>query len=152
MIKKLLHTIGLAALLASVSSAAHATEGWYARGDLGYSVDGNLDVKDAQSFDFDEDWMADVGVGYAFQNGFRTDVELSHRQNDFADIDGDASASALMVNLFYDFNRDGRACSLMLASASAPRASTPKAQLVWSIGTKTTLSWPIKPWSASPLV
>ncbi|ANP46671.1 OmpA family protein [Candidatus Viadribacter manganicus] len=105
---KTMQAIALAALLASLAGTANATEGWYGRADVGYSVDGALKVDGGGDLDFDDDWMVSAGVGYAFQNNFRVEGELSHRQNDFADLDGDARALALMANVYYDFNRGGR--------------------------------------------
>lgn len=107
MISKLKRTIALAAMMTAMAGVAHA-EGWYGRADVGYSVDGALEVDTGDDLDFEDDWMAGLGAGYGFQNGFRLEGELSYRQNDFSDFDGDARALALMANLFYDFNRGGR--------------------------------------------
>ncbi len=107
MISKLKRTIALAAMMTAMAGVAHA-EGWYGRADVGYSVAGALEVDTGDDLDFEDDWMAGLGAGYGFQNGFRLEGELSYRQNDFSDFDGDARALALMANLFYDFNRGGR--------------------------------------------
>lgn len=105
---RLKHAIALAALLAAmVAGPAHATEGWYGRVDAGYSVDGELTAF-GFDFDLDDDWMADAAVGYAFANGFRTDVELAYRNNEVDLWQEDAEVWSGMVNLFYDFNRGGR--------------------------------------------
>ncbi len=106
MIKKYLQAAALSACILGATGAAHATEGWYGRADVGYSVDGALEVTGGD-FDFDDDWSGHLGAGYAFQNGFRLEGELSHRRNDFSDFAGDAKATALMANLFYDLNRNG---------------------------------------------
>jgi OOP family OmpA-OmpF porin len=123
--KELKRSIALAALLSALGSgAANATEGWYGRIDAGYSVDGQLDgeVSDLSSGpfdpDLDDDWMAGLGFGYGFQNGFRAEGELSYRTNEWGPYDqpspvddtleGEAVAWAAMANLFYDFNRGGR--------------------------------------------
>lgn len=106
---KLMRAVALAALLAGMTSVAHANEGWYGRADIGYSVDGALEIDDAgDDLDFEDDWSGHLGAGYGFQNGFRLEGELGYRTNDFEDIDGDATALSLMANLFYDFNREGR--------------------------------------------
>src|SRR5262245_61236844 len=99
MIKKLKQSLALAALLAAMPMAAHATEGWYGRADVGYSVDGHVTLDDTD-FDLDDDWMADVGVGYGFQNGFRAEGELAYRTNEQPDFDEDAETWSLMANLF----------------------------------------------------
>lgn len=104
---KFFRTLALAALMAASAGVAHATEGWYGRADLGWSVDGELDVGGG-SLDFDHDLSEHLGLGYAFQNGFRLEAEVAHRLNDFQDIDGDARAWSAMANLYYDFNRGGR--------------------------------------------
>jgi outer membrane protein OmpA-like peptidoglycan-associated protein len=117
-------TAALAALMAGASGAANATEGWYGRVDVGYSVDGELDgsitdgVTEATgSIDFDSDWMGAVALGLAFQNGFRAEGEIAYRYNEWGpefipdpvdtDATGHARAWSAMANLFYDFNRGG---------------------------------------------
>jgi outer membrane protein OmpA-like peptidoglycan-associated protein len=106
--KKLMRTLALAALLSALGAgAAQATEGWYGRVDVGYSVDGHLEAFDTE-FDLDDDWMADAAIGYAFMNGFRTDVELAYRNNEVDIWASDAEVWSGMINLFYDFNRGGR--------------------------------------------
>ncbi|WP_135210712.1 OmpA family protein [Vitreimonas flagellata] len=107
-------TVAIAAVMAGASGAAHATEGWYGRADVGYSlestVDGNVDGEDF-SGDLENDWMGALGLGYAFDNGFRTEGELAYRYNDWeGEIDGGDAAGyarswSAMANLFYDFNR-----------------------------------------------
>ncbi|HVY84448.1 MAG TPA: OmpA family protein [Caulobacterales bacterium] len=108
--RKLLKTVALAALLAASAGAAHATEGWYARGDVGYTVDGELDFN-PPSADLKKDWMESLGLGYAFNNGFRVEGELSHRYNGLDEdaniADGGVHAWAAMANVYYDFNRGG---------------------------------------------
>jgi outer membrane protein OmpA-like peptidoglycan-associated protein len=53
-----------------------------------------------------------LGLGYAFQNGFRLEGEIGHRFNQVEvtptiDAGGDVHAWSAMANLFYDFNRGG---------------------------------------------
>ncbi len=119
-----MRTLAIAALMAAVTGGAQATEGWYGRLDAGRSVDGNLDgsVSDGVttapfSPNLEEDWLGGVGLGYATRNGFRLEGELSYRQNDWeptaldafeTSASGDATSLALMGNLLYDFNREGR--------------------------------------------
>ncbi len=104
----LVKTLLLATLLSGASTAAMATEGWYGRADVGWSVDGALDVGSGDDLDFEDDWSQHLGLGYAYQNGFRLEAELAHRDNDFQDLDGSARAWAAMANLYYDFNRGGK--------------------------------------------
>jgi OOP family OmpA-OmpF porin len=105
---KLMRTLALAALLSALSvGAAQATEGWYGRVDVGYSIDGEIELDDTD-FDLEDDWMADVGVGYGFMGGFRGEAELAYRNNDIDLISDEVEVWSLMANLFYDFNRGGR--------------------------------------------
>ncbi|HET9230484.1 MAG TPA: outer membrane beta-barrel protein [Vitreimonas sp.] len=105
---KLMRTLALAALLSALGvGAAQATEGWYGRVDVGYTVDGEIELDDTD-FDLEDDWMADVGVGYGFMGGFRAEGELAYRNNDIDLIDDEVEVWSLMANLFYDFNRGGR--------------------------------------------
>ncbi len=115
MFKKLKRTLALAALMAggsAVANQAQATEGWYGRIDGGYSVDGALEVEEddfgVDEFEFENDWMAAGGVGYAFANGLRLEGELAYRNNEIEDSDAEAEATSAMLNLLYDFNRGGR--------------------------------------------
>jgi OOP family OmpA-OmpF porin len=113
MIKKLKRTLALAALMAGAAGGAHATEGWYGRADVGYSVGGDLEVDFADdAIDLEEDWMGSLGVGYAMHNsGWRLEGELAYRDNAL-DLDapdgGDVTAWAAMFNAYYDFNKGGR--------------------------------------------
>lgn len=109
-------TVAIAALMASAAGAAQATEGWYGRADVGYSFDGEVDgTFDGGPFngDLENDWMGALGMGYAWDNGFRTEIELGYRYNDWqgqiddTDWEGHARSWSGLGNLFYDFNRDG---------------------------------------------
>jgi outer membrane protein OmpA-like peptidoglycan-associated protein len=115
MIKKLKRTLALAALMAGAAGGAQATEGWYGRADVGYTVDGDLDVEQAaDKFELEEDWMGALGFGYAMHNsGWRLEGELSYRDNELESNppviqEGDVSAWAAMFNVYYDFNKGGR--------------------------------------------
>lgn len=121
---KLGRTLAVAAIMAGASGAAHATEGWYGRVDAGYSTDGALEVDEGGDFDFDSGWAGFAGLGYAFQNGFRLEGELSHRDNEFSDFEGDARAWAAMANLYYDFNRGGTVEPYIGAGVGQARIST----------------------------
>lgn len=105
--KRIVPAMVLASVMAGAAAGlAWAADGWYGRIDAGYSVDGAVET-DNGDFDFDNDWSGHVGLGYAFKNGFRLEGEGAYRQNEFSDIDGDATATAAMANVYYDFNRDG---------------------------------------------
>jgi OOP family OmpA-OmpF porin len=111
MISKLKRTFALAALLSSASAiatTANATEGWYGRVDGGYSVDGEVDFNNGATYDLEEDWMAGLGVGYAFGPGLRLEGELSYRTNELDTFPADVTTTSAMLNAYYDFNRGGR--------------------------------------------
>ena len=121
MSKNLKKTIALAAILAGTSGVAHATEGWYGRGDLGWSFDGEASLGDSSDgytwgdATLEHDVSEHLGLGYAFSNGFRLEGEIGHRRNAMEGTgstgvfdEGDVSAWSAMANLFYDFNRGGR--------------------------------------------
>jgi OOP family OmpA-OmpF porin len=73
------------------------------------------------------DWMGDVGLGYAFQNGFRAEGELAYRTNDWkgdlfeSSLNGRVNAWSAMANLYYDFNRGGRVQPYVGVGAGAAR-------------------------------
>ncbi len=104
--------LALAALMAGTAGVANATEGWYGRADVGWSFEGEMDADiSAEQWELKHDWTQHLGLGYAFQNGFRLEGELGHRFNQmdpgvFLDS-GDVHAWSAMANLFYDFNRGG---------------------------------------------
>jgi outer membrane protein OmpA-like peptidoglycan-associated protein len=104
--KNLKRTLALAALMGASAGVANATEGWYGRADVGYSVDGDLRFF-GETNALQDDWMGSAGFGYAFQNGFRAEAELAYRNNEVDNWNDDASVTSLMFNLYYDFNRDG---------------------------------------------
>ena len=106
MIRKFVRAAMIAALLSSAASVAHA-EGWYSRADVGYSVDGALEVE-GEDLDFENNWSGHIGAGYVYGSGFRLEGELGYRTNDLEDLDGEATSTSLMANLFYDFRRDQR--------------------------------------------
>jgi len=74
--------------------------------DPGETVTGDFDTE------YDIGPTFGLGLGYSFQNGFRTDLTLDYSQADIDSINGDSSDGeiegiGLMVNGWYDFNRDG---------------------------------------------
>jgi OOP family OmpA-OmpF porin len=123
MLKKLKRALPLALLMTGTAGVAHA-EGWYARGDLGYSVGGGLDIENVEGgyqggnngpfggdTDHEDNWMGSVGIGRAWENGFRLEGELAYRENELDPTPtverGETTATSLMVNAYWDFNRDG---------------------------------------------
>ena len=76
--------------------------------------------------DFEDGWMVDAGAGYEWGNGLRAEVELARRTDEvsveraygyapsvesseygYLDSDNNVIATSVMLNGFYDFNRDG---------------------------------------------
>jgi len=108
MLKKVKQTLTLAALLVATSTgAAHATEGWYGRLDVGTGIDVTATENSTEN-ELDEGIAYSGGLGYAFANNFRLEGELSHRDNEFEPASQEISSTALMINAYYDFNRGGR--------------------------------------------
>ncbi|MDX2237914.1 MAG: OmpA family protein [Hyphomonadaceae bacterium] len=126
--KKILQGFAVATLVFGAAATAQATEGWYGRVDGGYSVDATIggqsdyfdEERDSEGdgggdyyrrddIELENDWMAAIGAGHAFANGFRAEGEIAYRTND-ADDYGDTTITArsAMINAFYDFNRGGR--------------------------------------------
>ena len=113
-------TVALAALMAGAAGVANATEGWYGRADVGWSTDGEYDY-DGTGFAYadgraslESDWTQHLGLGYAFQNGFRLEGELAHRFNqlDIEDtLDGGASKSPAPVS--WERTRSSQNTSIM---------------------------------------
>ena len=89
--KKTLLCATAAFAFASVVGAAHATDGWYVRGDVGYNFDGTLDYDAndplepgtlAGAADVEGDLMYGAGLGYAYDNGFRLEGALTFRNSE----------------------------------------------------------------------
>ncbi len=126
--RKLLGTVALAAMMVAIAARAEAksVDGWYVRGDIGYSVDANAEVKYpsdmgyddeessysipgyTSSVEFDDDFLGGAGFGYDYANGWRTELEAFYRTNEASSYYGSESIDALsaMVNIFYDFLPD----------------------------------------------
>jgi len=127
---KLRTTLMAAAASMAIAPAANAYEGLYGAigAGLNYLTDENDISNDSGggagpfTFDSDTDYSNGIGVysalGYAWGNGFRTELEFSYRSNDIDQIDssgpgfsgipqgsilGDTTTIALMTNVLYDF-------------------------------------------------
>jgi len=135
---KLKRTLVLAVLMAGASGVANATEGWYGRADVGWSFDGESDFDETgfgqYTIGMDHDWTQHLGLGYAFQGGFRLEAELGHRFNQLNEDDlfneallsggGDVHAWSAMANAFYDFNRGGALEPYVGVGVGAARLTT----------------------------
>ncbi|MGE3250858.1 MAG: OmpA family protein [Hyphomonadaceae bacterium] len=101
-------SVAVIALMMSAASA-HAGDGWYGRFDVGYSVDGELDLDEFGSADLDNDVMVSGAVGARAWHGVRLEAEVAWRQNDIEDAgDADVQVVSLLANAIYDFNQGGR--------------------------------------------
>jgi opacity protein-like surface antigen len=81
--------------------------GWYVRGELGSTFEGQLDAN--SSVDFDDGLMVGIAIGRDYLFGMRAEGELLYTDNDIkGSANGDASALGVFANLYYDFNRGGR--------------------------------------------
>src|SRR5262245_57735930 len=106
--KKMNRILAVAALLSGAAQTAQATEGWYGRADAGYSFESTATNEGGPEFELDDNWMGALGLGYAFDGGFRVEGELAYRNNDVVGTGQESTETSLMLNAFYDFNRGGR--------------------------------------------
>ena len=106
----------LAAIALSSAGVAHASEGWYGRVDAGVSVDGSADISANTPLgggaSQDSATLGAVALGFARDDSWRVELELSRRENDLdaaalLDPGGSIEATALLVNLYRDFG-EGR--------------------------------------------
>jgi OmpA-OmpF porin, OOP family len=111
--KRITNTVALAALMAGGAGAAHATEGWYGRADVGLTLNGEAEVEGlVEPVTFESGLTQGLGLGYAFDGGFRLEGELSHRFNELKPeigvlTNGDVHAWSAMANAFFDLQRGG---------------------------------------------
>ena len=85
--KKTLMCATAAAALAGTGLVAQADDGWYGRADIGQVVDGNVDHDAPTNVPFtlagdsapDDLVLGSLGVGYAFDSGFRLESTLSYK-------------------------------------------------------------------------
>lgn len=126
----------IAAAAAALPNTAAAGEGWY----LG--IEGGINFVDSQDFDLynvsvlvpdgtrlgivelEDGWMGGLIAGYSLANGFRPELALDYRRNDFEslrrdpvgiipgrqtdDVDGHETVITALVNVWYDFFPSGR--------------------------------------------
>ena len=89
--KKTLMCATAAAAFATAGLAAHAEDGWYARGDVQYGFAGELDHDPVTEYvagtlegssDSDEMLGGQLGLGYDFDNGFRLEGVGGYRSGE----------------------------------------------------------------------
>ena len=87
----------------------------YASGNLGFVMlkSSDIDVPGIDKLSYEGGFGIFGSVGNEFDNGLRTEVELSYQENstddldvdgENIDVDGDIAETTLMLNVFYDFN------------------------------------------------
>jgi len=80
-----------------------STGGWYLRGDISYDfkTDANVLVSTTSAFDvdFDDTWNVGFGLGYMFNDWFRTDITADYRfPADWDAAATDVSVSTVLLN------------------------------------------------------
>ncbi len=107
--------VGLGAL--SYEGANAASKGPFIGIMGGANFAGDQDVSGLRinrSVDTDTGWAAVPSIGYRYNNGLRTELELGYRKNDVDSISGVSNGSgeikvkSAMLNLLYDVNANGR--------------------------------------------
>jgi opacity protein-like surface antigen len=123
--KKIGSKVGLALAMVAGFGITTADAQMYLSGNLGAVMvrDGDVSVEGFTIGETSLDTGLGVtgGIGHAYGNGFRTEIELGYRTNDFdeikgtgffagerASLNGDVSAFSLMVNGYYDLATTGR--------------------------------------------
>lgn len=106
-------------LLAASDFAAAQGDSWYIAGNLGASFandSDNTQMGFTVTSEFDTGVIASVAGGHTF-GGFRAEGELAYIQNDVSSLEafgtsldatGDVGVTALMANVYYDFNTDSK--------------------------------------------
>ena len=114
--QKLLFAAAAAALMSVPSLATAQDSGWYLRGNAGYGVHTDTDLKgDVVGSNESEGNVAySLGLGYELGNGFRVELDGSSLWTDMGKIDSLPQSSSklrtnsLMLNALYDFDNLGR--------------------------------------------
>ena len=111
----------------AVAPTLASADGWYGSAGASYSLGGSLDIdapanptaigqspymigKGAKG---DTGFGGALALGYAFDNGFRTEAQLAKgnaefKNNGVSSTLGNVNVWTAMLNGLYDFNRDGR--------------------------------------------
>lgn len=126
----------LLAALASAPAAVSAGEGWYFGLEAGanFARDQEFEVYDISQFvpdgarlgevRFDDGWIGGLATGYAFSGGFRPELALEYRRNDFSHlrreplagdpgvstdrVDGGEKLATALLNFWFDLRPEGR--------------------------------------------
>ena len=112
---QLLTAVAVTALMVAPSLATAGEQGWYVRGNVGYGSLTDMDLTGDMvgRLDGNGDIAGSVGVGYAFGNNWRMELDGSQLWNDLGAIGGEANTTADlrlrtgMFNIIYDFSDFG---------------------------------------------
>jgi opacity protein-like surface antigen len=97
-----------AAALALLTAPAAFAQDWYVRGEIGGTVDGNVDVSGVREFELDSGLVVAGALGADLGAGLRVEGELVYLDSD-VDIPGasaDVQVTGLFANVAYDFATD----------------------------------------------
>jgi opacity protein-like surface antigen len=118
MMKKNIFIITGCTMLLSISSVAYAATGPYMSVNVGVAMPNDSDITDSElpgltmDLESDQGLALGVAVGYSFPCNMRIEGEFAYQENDLdkvslygidADLTGDTSSSAFLVNGYYDF-------------------------------------------------
>ncbi len=121
-----------AAVGAGPLAADAADKGFYVGAGFGANWTRDSDLTGTginTSADFDTGWAGLLSAGWAYGNGFRSELELGHRRNDLDSLSGaaggtgDASGWNGMVNVLYDFKTGTPFTPYLGAGLGAARVS-----------------------------
>ncbi|WP_416878383.1 OmpA family protein [Litorimonas sp.] len=113
---QLLFAAATAAILAAPTLATAQDSGWYLRGNAGYGVHTDTDLKGGLLGSNESEGNAaySLGFGYEMKNGLRMELDGTSLWSDLGKIDSLPQSSAklrtttLMANILYDFESFGR--------------------------------------------
>lgn len=94
----------ICASLIALSTSAFAAEGMYLRADLGMAKPTFKKKGSTQTVDSKFKPMYNVGVGYKFNDNFRSDVNLQLSNSKSSFVKGKSTVG--VVNSYYDFKND----------------------------------------------
>jgi len=115
--KKLLISTAVLAVSAGIANAADLTTGYYFDLGAGWNHADEAHFKSDGLDDkalYDEGWVGDAALGYAWGNNFRTELEGGYRYNGVSELKGTGASGSggnfnawsLMANAIYDFKNN----------------------------------------------
>ena len=95
---QLLAAVAVTALMAAPSLASAGEQGWYVRGNVGYGAltDMNLTGDMTGKTDNEGNIAGSIGLGYAFGNNWRVELDGTQLWNDLGALGGNINSSADM--------------------------------------------------------